>query len=308
MLSVSTNWISRSVLTGDEIIAAVEAVGLSSIELAYSLTHRQAEELQRAIHASPPLIRVSSVHAPCPADPMSSPSPEGYILSDTSDSGRRKAVDALIKTAHFAAEMGAKVVVSHGGHISAIRSTMQNLTELLEAGKRHTDEYSKRLEKMFSQRDDKARKPFKALIESLDDVLPTFERLDLTLAIENMPSFHALPSEAEMQLLLERYPSKHFGYWHDLGHADIRERYGVIHHLPLLKRFLPRLKGVHLHYSPLLVDTHQMPTAAGNTATLDFGKYKFLKDANIPLVLEPSSSVPLEAVAGAVKYLTEIWA
>ena len=300
MFSVTTNWISRSVPSGEDIVKAVHAVGLDTVELGYSLTHGQAEDIIKAAQAG--RIKISSLHAFCPAEPFAT-SPEAYTLCDTWASPRKRAVAALERTAHFTAKAGARIVVVHGGHMAAVRRVMATLTELAESGKRHTEKYARQMDKVLTRRERKSPKYFDALVNSLDDVMPTFERLGLVLAIENMPTVYAMPIETEMLQLFERYPQKVFGYWHDLGHADIRERHGFIHHESLLKRFVPRLVGAHIHSSDGYADQHTLPP----NRSLKYEKFKFLAGLGIPLVLEPVSSSTPDDVRNAIAFLRETW-
>jgi hypothetical protein len=58
------------------------------------------------------------------------------------------------------------------------------------------------------------------------------------------------------------------GYWHDVGHAQIKENFGITSHEALLQRFRGRTAGMHLQdFAPPVFD-HQPP----GLGTFNFGR------------------------------------
>ena len=301
-LSVSTNWISRSVERGEEIVAAAAEAGLRSLELAYSLSHQQAADIRGLLKQG--AVSVSSVHAFCPA-PMGfmTHGPEPYSLCDPHDRARERAVAALRDTADFAATVGAKVVVVHAGRVAQAARPQRRLADAAHKGLFGEPKYERRLQKLLDVRDRKAAPYMKALHESLDEILPHFESLGIRLALENLPTMDAMPNESEMSALLSEYDTPTLRYWHDLGHGQIREKFGFIHHEGLAKRMAKYIGGVHIHGSPAVDDEHLMPPQGA----VRYPRFAFLKELDVPLVLEPAPGTPLEEVKAAAAYLREIW-
>ena len=302
-LSVSTNWISRSVETGAEIVAAAAEVGIRSLELAYSLSHGQAAQLRDLRRQG--AFTVSSVHAWCPA-PMGfmTRGPEPYSLCDPHPRARERAVAALRDTADFAASVDAGVVVVHAGRVAQAARPQRRLADTARKGLFGEPKYERRLQKLLDVRDRKAAPYLDALRESLDELLPVFEERGLRLALENLPTMDAVPNEPEMSALLAEYDTPTLRYWHDLGHGQIREKFGFIHHEGLVKRVAKSIGGVHVHGAPGVDDEHLMPPLGA----VRYPKFAFLAELGVPLVLEPAPGTPPEQVKGAAAYLREIWA
>lgn len=302
-LCVSTNWNSRGHDDGDTLVEEVLAAGLDTVELGYSLTHRQADDIARLRDAG--RIRVASVHAFCPV-PMgaSTGSPELFSVSDPSPRGRRRAIEAVLETARFAAGMGARVVVLHGGRVPIARP-MRKLVRLAESGKRSDPRYERQLGRVLDARDRRAPKVFDRLRESLRELLPAFESLGLTLALENLPTWDATPNEPEMTQLLDEFPGSALGYWHDLGHGQVRENLGLIHHESVAHRLSARLAGLHVHDAVGFSDDHRMPGTGGG---IRFERFRALAALDVPAVLEPAPGTPLECVRDAVDFLRGVWA
>jgi len=127
--------------------------------------------------------------------------------------------------------------------------------------------------------------------------------LKVTVAIENMPTHHGMPGEHEMQHLLEEFPSPCFGYWHDFGHAAVKEQYGWIHHEGILRRLLPRLAGMHVHTNELgaFEDQHLMPPHG----VFAYGKMRLAIPDNLPRVLEPYPGTPADDVRAGLAFLRQ---
>ena len=73
-----------------------------------------------------------------------------------------------------------------------------------------------------------------------------------------------LPLDADMaDLLAGLGADAPVGYWHDTGHADIKEGMGLLNHREHLERLAPRLLGFHLHDVSANGHDHQ-PVGAGH--------------------------------------------
>ena len=76
-------------------------------------------------------------------------------------------------------------------------------------------------------------------------------------------------------------------YWHDAGHAQIKENLGLIRHTAFLESLAPRLAGFHLH-DVIYPDRDH---AAPGTGTIDYAALKpFVKPQHIKVFeLNPRS-------------------
>lgn len=332
-LSLSTNWNSREVEDGRALVESARALGLEAIELGYALTHRQADGIRAAIAAHE--IAVTSVHAFCPV-PMgaSAGHPEIHTICATDARTRDHAVKAVLESARFAAEVGAKAVVLHAGRVPDATRPAKLLESRAEAefaaaagaprpgllarllGRRpapapetavtkiqYSPDFLRRREKLYYLRDRKVPRYLDALRNSLDDLLPEFESLGLKLGLENLPTFDAIPTEPEMMQLLDEFDSPSLGYWHDLGHGQVRANLGYLHHASLARRLAPHIVGMHLHDVVPPAGDHVMPPL-GKT---DFRSLAFLADLAVPAVFEPAPGTPAEQIRDAIAYMRDVW-
>ena len=323
-LSLSTNWISRSLDGGRGLVDAAHRLGLDALELGYSLTHRQADDIRAAVSARE--IAITSVHAFCPV-PMGATEghPEIFSLCATDARERRHGVEAVLDTARFAAETGASAVVLHAGRVPELVHAAKDfekrlsvpppapglLSRLLRrpppappAGAVPSSPAIDRLrEKLVEQRTAKAGRYLDALRAALDELLPAFEDLGLKLGLENLPTYDAIPTEPEMFQLLQEFDSPAFGYWHDLGHGQVRANLGFIHHASVARRLAPHMVGMHVHDVMPPAGDHLMPPR-GKT---NFRALAFLADLPIPAVLEPAPDTPEEDLRTAIDYLRDVW-
>ena len=82
------------------------------------------------------------------------------------------------------------------------------------------------------------------------------------------------------------------GYWHDTGHADIKQTMGVIDHRAHLEKMAPRLIGFHLHDVNAEGRDHQ----GIGTGQIDFAMVsRFWRPEHL-LVIELSPRIAVEDV------------
>ncbi len=301
-LAVSTNWNSRQHADGESLLEEIRAVGVDAVELGYALTHRQAAEIGTLRLRG--AVRVESVHAFCPV-PMGAVSgnPEIFTICHRDDRQRRRACEAVLATARVAAEMEAGFVVLHAGRVPVQRAA-RKLAALAAAGRQDEPRYERQLERLLSQRDRRCDKVLDRLRQSLELLLPAFESLGLVLALENLPSWDALPNEAEATRLLAEFPTRHLACWHDFGHAQVRHNLGLIHHESTLRRLLDHVAGFHVQDTVGVEDAHLVPPRG----TIDFERFRDLAALDRPAVLEPAPGTPAEQVREAVDFLRRLWA
>jgi sugar phosphate isomerase/epimerase len=83
---------------------------------------------------------------------------------------------------------------------------------------------------------------------SVDKVLEYARQKGIQLGFENREKFEELPLDSDHLEFLESCgPDAPVGYWHDTGHADLKERMGLVDHRAHLEKLAPRTIGFHLH-------------------------------------------------------------
>ena len=248
-------------------------------------------------------IKISSLHNFCPL-PMgvTQASPNLYEFSAENRRDRERAVKHTLKTFEFAARVKATVVVLHLGSIE-----MKDYTGKLEGLLENTDRDPKRFQKLQEEaliaREGRKEKFFDRVKESLRQILPEAERRALTLGCENRQALEELPLDGDFEQFLREFQSRTIAYWHDTGHAQIKENLGVIEHTRFLQALGPRLAGFHVHDVIFPARDH----AAPGTGTIDFTALKpFVKPGHIK-VFELNPSTPKEEVKSGVAHVRKIW-
>jgi sugar phosphate isomerase/epimerase len=84
--------------------------------------------------------------------------------------------------------------------------------------------------------------------ESVRSVLEYAAEKKIRLGLENRERFEELPLDADFpELLAGIPPPAPAGYWHDSGHAHLKEGMGLLNHRRQLEANADRLLGFHLH-------------------------------------------------------------
>ena len=300
-LSLSTRWNAGRHQAGETLIEEILELGFSSVELGYDLTLNLTPGVRSMVEHG--AVSVSSVHNFCPV-PVGAPMghPELFLLADLNERARASAVLHTIKTIQFASEVGATSVVVHAGRV-AMPPLTRRLIELCESGRQFQRGYERTRVKLMMKREKKVPRHLDALHRSLDELLPELEERNICLAMENLPSWEALPSEAEMVIIGSRYDAARVGYWHDIGHGQVRENLGFINQLHWLGRLKDQIVGMHIHdVEPIAMD-HLMPPRG----TIDFSGFKPYLNSGMALVLEPAPGTPTQDVVGAKHHLEQTW-
>ena len=92
----------------------------------------------------------------------------------------------------------------------------------------------------------------------------------VALGIENREALEEVPLDNEMAQFLGEFPSATVRYWHDTGHAQIKEHLGFLHHVTHLGQLADRLGGFHLHDVEFPGSDHREP----GTGSVDFAALK----------------------------------
>ena len=69
---------------------------------------------------------------------------------------------------------------------------------------------------------------------------------NIRLGVEGRRGYEEIPSERELPALLDELNSPQFGYWHDMGHIQIKENLGFVITPKWLRQIGPRAFGCHL--------------------------------------------------------------
>ena len=84
---------------------------------------------------------------------------------------------------------------------------------------------------------------------------------NIRLGVEGRRGYEEIPNERELPALLDEINSPALGYWHDMGHIQIKENLGFLNHEEWLRAIGPRAFGCHLQDCIWPGQDHQPPFA-----------------------------------------------
>jgi sugar phosphate isomerase/epimerase len=112
-----------------------------------------------------------------------------------------------------------------------------------------------------------------------------------------------LPLETDYAFLFKELSSPAIVYWHDTGHAQIKENLGFIHHAMHLESQRERLFGFHVHDVQFPGRDHCAP----GTGNVDFAALAPLVKPGHIKVFEFGPSMPVELLRQGVEHVQRLW-
>ncbi len=299
--ALSTRWNAQRHADGGDMIREILDMGFDRIELGYDLRQELVPGVRAMAEQKPGLIETVHNFCPVPIGILRG-HPELWTLADRRPEIRRMAINHTRQTIRFASEVGASAVVLHAGNVKMRRYTSR-LIQLLEDGNPRANKYERLKMKLQIKRERKAKKQLDALYDGLSQLLPVLEETHMRLGIENLPSWESFPTEVEMLQLLETFKSPGLGYWHDIGHGQVRQNLGFINSERWLERLQPWLVGMHIHdVAPPAFD-HLAPPRG----KVDFSILKPFGRLNVFRVFEPAPSETRQDVMSALQHIKNCW-
>ena len=279
----------------------VRELGFEYAELSHGTRLALVPGILEAVDAGE--IKISSLHNFCPLPlGVTRASPNLYEFSATNARDRELAVKHTLKTLEYATRVHAPVVVLHLGSLE-LKDYTGKLCEMLERGERGTSKYEKLRAEAAAKREAKKKSFVAHVYETLKKILPDAEKRGIKLGFENRQALEEIPLDGDFEILFRDFDSRHVAYWHDTGHAQIKENLGFIQHARHLESLANRLAGFHIHDVQFPAGDH----AAPGTGSIDYAKLKpFVKPEHIK-VFELSPSLPAEAVKCGVAHIKLIW-
>ena len=301
IFGVTTRWNASRHTSGEKMVEEILNLGVDHLELGYDLRMDLVPGLYKMVREG--TVKVDSVHNFCPV-PIGAPRghPELFTLASTDRKIREGAVYHTLKTIRFAADVGAKVVIVHAGNVE-MSSLSANLRELCEKGEQFSARYDKIKLRLQLTREKKVRKQLDYLQQGIEQLMPAIAENRVQVALENLPSWEAIPSELEMEDLCRQYAPQGLRYWHDIGHGQIRQNLGLINQERWMERLQPYLAGMHIHDVVAPAMDHLLPPHG----QVDFTALKKFAKADIIRVIEPTSQTPGEAIVKALHFLRQAW-
>ncbi|MGQ9660747.1 MAG: sugar phosphate isomerase/epimerase family protein [Kiritimatiellia bacterium] len=298
-IALSSHWNAFRHADGEALLEEILEASFTEVELGYDLRLDLVPGVQKMVESRS--VRIVSVHNYCPV-PLGAPAghPELFLPASLDTRERQGALRHTMRTVDFAAEVGAGCVIVHAGRVR-MRNFTDKLLALRQAGKQYDPQFERVKLKLLMQREKKVQRHLDALCAWLEEILPFLERNGVTLALENLPTWESIPTEAEMEKIHARVGSPLIGYWHDTGHGQLREDLGVVSQRYWLERLQGLLRGMHLHDVDDAGCDHRMPPEG----RIDFSCFRKFVRSDSVLVLEPAPGTPREAVVRARDLMRE---
>jgi sugar phosphate isomerase/epimerase len=228
-----------------EMLKEIRDLGFEYAELGHGIRYSLWPGVLQALEEK--VIKLSSLHNFCPVPTgVLRPSPNCYEFTDPRPNLRKAAIKATLETVRQAAKLGAPAVVLHLG-TAGPPGLSDQLEEWYNEGKLFSRKYVATKVKAVKQR----RATFKTyqsrVRECLEPVIALAVQEGIRLGFEIREVFEEFPHEEEMEQLLDSYPARTVGYWHDFGHAARKDFLGWHTHAETLARRRSRLLGCHIH-------------------------------------------------------------
>ena len=278
----------------------VRALGFEYAELGHGTRVSLLDGVQQAVAAGE--IRISSLHnfCPLPVGVMGS-APDYYLPSSRDENERQCAVRHTLRTIDCAAALGAKVVVLHLGLVP-MRNYTARLLGLHAEGRDDTPKFQRWRDKAMAVREKKRPKHLDQVFRTLEAVLPRAKEVGVTLGMETRLGIEEIPSEEEADQILTRFGTDAIRYWHDVGHAAVKELLGLMNLEGVLHRFRSRTAGMHLQdFAPPAAD--HLPPGLG---TFDFGRLGPFVTEDMVLAWEIHPDWKAEHIVEGVKRVHEL--
>ncbi len=292
-------------------VAELAELGFSHMELSHGIRVSLVPGILEALEEK--RIQVSSVHNFCPLPSgVQHAAPNFYQPSSPSHGERNLWVNYSLKTLDFATAVGARHIIMHSGSAFFFLGNPLKKLEALGAEAEEENErepptskpgYQAALKKALKRLGKKETKTGPRIMESYQPVVAAAREKELLLCIENREDLLEFPMDERIPQFVEALgEAEVVRYWHDTGHAQIKELKGVKTQEAYLSENADRLAGFHLHdVSAEGRDHHPL-----GTGTID---WSLLRDYMRPehlYILELNPRVKREEVIASKAFLEDL--
>jgi sugar phosphate isomerase/epimerase len=301
MYSLSTCWNSSRHIDGRAMLKEIRELGFEYAELSHGIRISLLPGVFEAVDGGE--IKISSLHNYCPL-PIGVTHAAPNIFQFTADDSRERenAYRYSVKTIETAARLKAPVVVLHLGSIE-MRDYTAKLIDLVEAGKKDTPKYEKLCAEVVARREARKEKPIERANEMVRRLATHAESLGVQLGIENREAVEEIPLEEDFPWFFREFSQPSVGYWHDTGHAQIKENLGFMNQVIQMESLADRLIGCHLHDVQFPARDHCPP----GTGSVDFAALRPYVKASHLKVLEMSPGVGPEEILQGLAWIKGVW-
>jgi sugar phosphate isomerase/epimerase len=276
--------------------------GFSRVELSHGIRISLVPGILKA--AEEGIVKVGSTHNFCPL-PMGAfhAAPNFFQPSSPDARERDQWLRQTKRSIDFAEQVGASLLVCHLGSVRYLwlapdRKAAAYLAAHPDAVRSGDKTYRELLGKTLVKFRRKMAPYWQRTQDSIRSVLDYASQKKIRLGLENRERFEELPLDADFPGFLAGMPAPSpAGYWHDSGHAHLKEGMGLINHRQQLQDNASRLLGFHLHDVDAEGNDHQ----AIGSGTVDFEMLSTFWRPEHLFVIELSPRVTLEGMLESKK-------
>jgi sugar phosphate isomerase/epimerase len=282
-------------------------LGFAWVELSHGIKITLVPGILRAVEEG--VVKVASCHNFCPLPTgVVHAAPNLYMPSSADARERDQWLRHSKRTMDFAHQVKAQKVVMHLGAVEFFwLNPARKVDAYLEA---HADAdlandavYQKILAKAVAALKERMPVYWENTKQGLLELLPYAEQKGLKLGFENREKFEELPLDPDHPALIEAMARPAAcGYWHDTGHAQIKQSMCLLNHREHLEKNAPNAIGFHLHDVSAEGSDHQ----AIGSGRVDFEMVSSFWRPEHTLVIELSPRLSVEEVLSSKKRVEEL--
>jgi sugar phosphate isomerase/epimerase len=251
-LALSSCWNSFRHSDGYKMLKEIKSMGFDHAELSHGIRIVLVPGILQAMEEG--WIKITSTHNFCPLPTgINHAAPNLFEPSDSRPQEHDQWLRHTKKSIDFTAQVGADLMVTHLGSVQFFwanpgRKPARYLKSHPDIDRTTDAGYRKVLTKAGEKL--RARMPpyWAQVKASLEEIRAYALEKNVRIACENREKFNELPIDDDYAGFLDELPTpSHCGYWHDTGHAQLKQQMGLISHADHLAKNASRLLGFHLH-------------------------------------------------------------
>ncbi len=279
-------------------------LGFEWVELSHGIKLSLVPGILKGVEEG--IVKVASCHNFCPLPAgVTQAAPNLYTPSAPDARERDQWLRQSRRTIDFAHQVKARKVVLHLGSVEFFwRNPARKLERYLEtysaADLSTNASYQKLLAKSREQLKDRTPPYWSNTQQGLAALLPYAEQKGIQLGFENREHADELPLDDDHPALIAAMAKPGAcGYWHDTGHAQIKQNMGLLDHRAHLEMNAPNAIGFHLHDVSADGRDHQ----AIGSGQINFDMISRFWRPDHTLVIELSPKVTRAEVLASKKHL-----
>lgn len=282
-------------------------LGFDRIELSHGIRITLVPGILRAVQEG--IVSISSTHNFCPlptgitqaAPNLFQPSSAEYREHELWLRHTRRSID-------FAVQVSSTVLVCHLGSVNFL--WLNPAVRLSAYARRHPHagipnepRYQARLERARDKLKKRMGPYWERTKDGVSELLDYAKERGVRIGVENREKLDELPLDDDLVDYFSGLPEgASAGYWHDTGHADIKQSMGLINHRSQLENLASRIIGFHLHDVNAAGQDHQ----AVGSGHVDFKMISSFWRPEHVLVIELSPRVPVQGVRDSLERLKQL--